>query len=243
MPTVLVTRPIFFSLPLIERIEAAGYRTLHEPLLDIRPLDTPRPPCAGAPFTMITSRATLQVLAARRALVADLLDTPCYGVGAQTVADAQRFGFKDVREGPGRAEALAKLIARSETKTRPLLHLCGEDTAPGAYDLLRAEGFDILPWPLYKAQPAQAFSDGIKEAFRLRRLDRALFFSARSAQTFVRLAKGEGFEPCCTRLAAIGLSESVAKELEALPWQSVLTADAPTEESMIACLFHSLPVT
>jgi uroporphyrinogen-III synthase len=64
----------------------------------------------------------------------------------------------------------------------------------------------------------------------------ALFFSPRTAASFVRLASEAGLVPSLARIGAVGLSAPVAAELSSVAWRWIATATAPNESSLLAAL-------
>lgn len=244
MVCVLLTRPKVFAAPLAERLRAGGYDVCIEPMLKMEPLPQSRPGKATHLVIALTSRLTMLALQERRQECEAFLKAPCYCVGAQTAADAQAFGFTDVRQGSGGALALADLILSSEGETLSVLHIGGVDSIPFFHEKLEKGGRNVvLHWPVYKAEARQTVSpDFAQKMLSNRGPDVALFFSQRTAQTFVDLTLKSGLGACCKRLSAIGLSSAVVEPLGRLPWASLLTADEPSEEAVLSCLSRSFPV-
>ncbi|HZB94148.1 MAG TPA: uroporphyrinogen-III synthase, partial [Stellaceae bacterium] len=61
----------------------------------------------------------------------------------------------------------------------------------------------------------------------------ALFFSPRTAATFVRLAAAAGVEDRCRALTALALSPAVASALTAVSWARIGVARAPTQAALL----------
>jgi len=87
---------------------------------------------------------------------------------------------------------------------------------------------------LYEARPAKSFTPQLIEAWRARRIDIALFFSPRTAATFVRLARSAGLDGA--GVSAYALSPAVAGTLASLPWGAVRVAGQPTQEALLAAI-------
>ena len=64
----------------------------------------------------------------------------------------------------------------------------------------------------------------------------ALFFSPRTAATFVRLAAAAGVGDACRPMVAVALSPAVAAALAALSWQAVRVAARPVQADLLAAL-------
>lgn len=243
MTSVLVTRPSHLAAPLIDLLKSEGYEVFFEPLLKITPLDEPTPHYRGKPAVLLTSRTTLWVMEDRREEMADLLDRPCYCIGEKTAAAAQHFGFTDIKVGAGNGAALAQIVLEGEKHSVPLLHIGGRDVAPDTHKILEDEGRKVHHWPVYGAEEIDEMTDATLKALRGSRVDGALFFSVRTAKTFVGHMIEKGLEVCCARISAAALSESVALALEPLPWAKVSVARAPYQEEMIAALARALALT
>jgi uroporphyrinogen-III synthase len=98
---------------------------------------------------------------------------------------------------------------------------------------LGAAGFALRRVVLYEAQPAAELGSATRDALRLGHLDLALFFSPRTAATFVNLTAAAGLGAACGRITAIALSPAVASGLEALAWRGVRSAGAPTQSALL----------
>src|ERR1700720_2970342 len=111
MPSILITRPRATAEPLARELEHLGYTAVIEPLLNIVPLTTPRPP--GPPFDtiIITSGNVLPALEKRRSEIADLFNTPCFCVGPRTAEKASAFGFRNVQSAESDGAELARFAA------------------------------------------------------------------------------------------------------------------------------------
>ncbi len=243
MRVVLLTRPLLLASPSITTLRQLGYGVFHEPLLTIQPLASPRPSFASQPLIIITSRVVFDVLSSRKEAVEAFLSCPCYCVGEKTAQAARAFGFIDIRRAVIDSQELARCLIRQEAKTRPILHIGGEDREAAFYAMLRDAGWsDIRVWRVYKAETTQALSQELMSLLSHHKFDAALFYSARTAGIFAELISQNKLEPCCSRLTAIGLSPSVLLPLSRLSFQAVLTAKAPTETDLMTCLATHVPL-
>lgn len=239
MAVVLVTRPVLRAQKVTDRLRAAGHEAICEPLLDIVALITPRPFLVHRPVLVLTSATTLSVLQARRDAVADLLGARCYCVGDETAAEAQAFGFQDVISARGDGESLANLVLEREGNGSPILHIGGLDVSPQPALALRGAGREVLHWPVYEARPVLRFSQPCRDKLAQNAIDAVLFFSVRTAQTFVNCIQAGSLEPCCAALFAVGSSEAVVRSLAPLPFGRVAFAPEPSAEALWTC-FSSL---
>jgi len=227
----LVTRPRADADAVARALEARGLEVMVEPLLDITPVPGATVDLNGVQAILVTSANGVRALAntvARR-------DLPVWAVGEATAAEARRVGFGRVESAGGDVESLAALVAaRVDPTAGTLLHASGHDLAGELASLLLGRGFAVRRAVLYDARPVKSFSPALIEALRGRTLDLALFFSPRTAATFVRLARSAGLDGAAVR--AYALSAAVAGALASLPWQTVRVAERPTQEALLAAL-------
>lgn len=164
-------------------------------------------------------------------------DIPVYAVGERTGAVAEENRFYNVESAGGNVEALAALV---EQRCKPtdgvLLHPAGTAVAGDLGGTLGAAGFAVRRAVVYEAHQATGFSGEIRMALLDGEVDMVMFFSPRTAKTFVDLAVAEGLEPACERLEALCLSEPVAKAADPIMWRRVMVAPQPTQDSLLATL-------
>lgn len=230
---LLVTRPRSEGEAIAERLREAGIETLLEPMLDLVPLAHPPLDFKGVQGVLLTSRGAARALAdatPNRALA-------LFAVGDATADMARDLGFGDVTSAGGDGAALAKLVRNGADPAKgALLHVRGAHTVGGLADDLSASGFTVREAVLYEARPAARLSTGCADALRSGALDGALFFSPRSAETFVNLARMAGLEAAAARLDAYCFSDAVAKAATGLGWRRVLVAPSPDLDAMVGLL-------
>lgn len=230
---LLVTRPRSEGEALAARLREVGIETFLEPMLDLVPLPHPPLDFKGVQGVLLTSRGAAHALAAAvtgRSLA-------LYAVGDATAGVARQLGFGNVTSADGDAAALAKLVRDEVDPARgALLHVRGAHSAGDLAGDLSASGFTVRETVLYEARPAAQLSTGCAEALRSGALDGVLFFSPRSAETFVNLARMAGLEATAARLGAYCLSDAVAKAAADLGWGCVVVSPSPDLEAMIGLL-------
>ena len=238
-PHVLVTRPAEDSEPLAGRLRALGFAVSVEPMLEIHWLDGPEPDVENVQALLFTSANGVRGYARRTSR----RDRPVYAVGDATATAAREAGFTRVESASGDVYALAALVrARCTATDGPLLHVAGTKLAGDLAGMLAEDGFSILRETLYDAVPTGRLSDGTAEALRTGTLDAVLFFSPRTARSFVRLVNEAGLIDRCRTVDALCLSPAVAEaartygELGVTPWQSVRVAPRPEQDSLLGLL-------
>jgi len=233
----LVTRPREdaegIAVPLAER----GLEVVIEPLLEIAPVEGADLDLDGLQGILVTSANGIRALARLhpdRAL-------PVWAVGDASARQARELGFQRVESAGGDVDSLAALVkARVEPGNGALLHAAGSKVAGDLGGGLEAAGYRVRRAVLYQARPATALSADLQAQLTAEAIDLALFFSPRTAATFVRLAEAAGLGYRCRAVTAYALSPAVAGELAALSWRSIRCAAAPTQAAMLAALDHDL---
>jgi uroporphyrinogen-III synthase len=232
-PVALVTRPRAEAEALVPALAARGLVAVIEPLLEIELAAAPTLDLAGVQAVLCTSANGVRALA--RATADRRL--PLYAVGEATAARARAEGFAAVT---GAGGAVDDLVGLAAARLRPeggrLLHVAGRVAAGDLAGALRGRGFAVDRANLYEARPASALSLPTLRALRQEEIGFALFFSARTAAVFVRLATEAGVFACCARIGAVVISPAVAAELTPLPWAEVRWAAHPDQPSLLAAL-------
>ena len=239
---ILLTRPRADAEDLAKLLDARGHEVLLEPLLEI--VAVPGEPVAATDSQAIlfTSANGVRALLARNADdISALRHLPVYAVGDATGRAAKEAGFAEVISASGDVKALAALVAaRVRPEAGPLLHVAASDVAGDLAGLLGAQGFTVTRAVLYEAKKAEALSAETAGALRRGEIPAALFFSPRTAATFVALAGAADLAPALGRTTAVCLSAAVADAIDDLPgaasWRDILTAAEPTQDSLLSAL-------
>lgn len=229
---LLLTRPREDAEGSAEALRALGHEVEIEPLLTIRlrreALDPARD-LAGVQALAITSLNGLRAYLAAQGP----RELPVFAVGPASAAAARAAGFTEVRSAEGDALALAALILASlDPAAGALLHPAGTVSAGGLSERLGAAGFELRRLVLYEAVPAERLSERTQQRLGERAFEGALFYSPRTAATFVSLVRAAGLEACCTGLSAYCLSPAVAAALEPLGLRRLRVATEPHEAAL-----------
>lgn len=238
MPRLLVTRPAAEAEALCRQLDARGFATDAAPLLQIIPRQDAGPALAaaldGVRHLLVTSANGLRAFAA----LSPRRDLQVLAVGPASADAAAQAGFADVAAAGGDVDALAALVrARLSPATAgPLLHAAGTTLAGDLAAMLRADGFELRRVALYDAVPAAALPADMAARFGAGAYAAALFFSPRTAATFVTLAGAAGIAGGAAATRALCLSANVAAAVAPLPWRGVATATEPSEAALLALL-------
>lgn len=227
----LITRPEDDSISLRHELERRGVAVMVEPMLTVVPVAGARLDLDGVQGLMFTSSNGVRAFAA----LSDRRDLAAWAVGDATAGSCRAAGFATVFSAGGDVEDLTRLVTR---RCRPeagrLLHVAGSVSAGDLAGGLRKAGFAVDRVPLYEARPATGLGDRLKQALIEGALDAVLFFSPRTAATFVTLVQAAGLGARCRRIDALCLSQAVAGKLGALAWHGIRVATKPTQEALLA---------
>jgi uroporphyrinogen-III synthase len=233
----LVTRPSEDAAPLVRALADRGIDAVVAPLLAIAALpDAARQltdALIGAQALLFTSANGARFFAAsspRREL-------PVFAVGDASAAAARIAGFRAVTSAGGDVSDLAQLVrAKLAPQHGALVHAAGSVVAGDLGAALQAAGFTYRRAVIYDAVTAGTLPPEAAAAMREGALELALFFSPRTAATFVRLVHAADLARTVSAITALGLSEAVAAALAPLSWQAIRVAAQPTQGALIAAL-------
>ena len=229
----LVTRPREDAAELAAALAARGIEAVIEPLIDIHFRTEPAPDLAGAQAVLCTSANGVRALArlsGERAL-------PLFAVGDATAARARAEGFADVASAGGDVGDLAQLVrARLRPQAGRLVHVAGSAVAGDLAGDLGAAGFAVDRLVLYEAHPAAALSSATASALASGLIGFALFFSPRTAATFVRLADRAGVIDGLDRTAAVSISAAADAALGSVRFRERRIAATPNQSGLLTAL-------
>lgn len=229
----LVTRPREDSISLTAALERRGFSVLAEPLLSIHIRTDVRLDLEGVQGYLATSANGVRALAANHAP----RHLPVWAVGDATARTARDLGFPFVESAHGDAASLTRLVAQKvRAADGPLLHAAGTKVAGDLSGGLGRLGYAIRREILYEARAAENLSPVLLQAMAAEAVDLAVFFSPRTAQTFVTLAAAAGCRDAGKAIAAYALSPAVRDALDAMPWRRILTAARPEQDALLACI-------
>ena len=225
MVRLLVTRPEPDASETAARLNALNIETVVDPLLIAETLATTLPPADGFAALAATSANALRALHDRGELPR-LLKLPVYAVGDRTAVVAREFGFAEVISAGGDFSDLVSLLSKAGVDG-PILYPAARQQAGDLAKALAPHGIMVITAPVYAMNAVSKF----QATTDFRALDGALFYSRRTAQTFVSLADRAAER---SQLGMLCLSEAVAEPLIAAHFVRVSLADHPSEEAMMA---------
>lgn len=230
---LLLTRPEAESRSLRDALQARGHAVDVAPMLAIRSkrdADLPLNNVTALLFTSANGVRAFTDATPRR-------DFIVYAVGPASALAATAAGFTRVEAAGGDVDLLAELVrARHSAGSGTLLHAAGSARAGDLQAMLQADGYDVRRAVLYDAETAIVLPPAVAETFGRSAYDGVLFFSPRTAATFVTLIQAAGVASGAAHAAAYCLSANVAREASALTWQRVAVAASPSEADLVALL-------
>lgn len=226
----LITRPLGDAEALAETLRVRGVDSAIAPMLTIEPIVDAALDLSDVQAVLLTSsngaRALAEATAERGIRI--------FAVGDSTARVARNHKFFRVESAGGDIEDLARLVAHKlDPDDGPILHAAGQVVARDLSGVMINAGFTLRRVVLYKAEPATAMPGTASAALSAGTVDAVLFFSPRTAATFVTLAKQAGLEGQCEKVSALCLSAPVADAARELRWRSVEIAERPDQAQLL----------
>jgi uroporphyrinogen-III synthase len=231
MARMLVTRPLPDAEETAWRLAALDIEAVTCPLLTHRTLDTGLPEATGFAAIVFTSANSLRALEERGALGA-YLGLKAYAVGDRTAAAAREHGFADVESAGGSFADMVELLAHAELEG-PVFYPAAQDHRGDLGKSLAPFGAMAITTHVYAMEPVEDISAEVVEALGSGAIAAGLFYSRRTAETFVRLCGSRLDRAVRTRFGALCLSEAVAEPLLDAHFVRVGLADNPSEDAMM----------
>jgi uroporphyrinogen-III synthase len=228
---VLITRPEPGAGETASRVAALGLQPIVAPLLTITLRRTSLPPSGRVQAILVTSGNAIP------AIPASHRHLPLFAVGAATAQRARASGFDRVSSADGDSDALAALVGeRCDPSAGPLLLAAGHGQGHMLAGHLRQRGFRVQRRVVYIATPAQSLPGVAHAALATSSLTAALFFSAETAQAFVRLIELARLHETVRQVDALAIGRPAAVALQALPWRRIRVAAQPNQDAMLELL-------
>lgn len=229
---ILITRPEDDAAETARQVFLMGFEPLVAPVLSIENIHVTLPEssaCQGLIFSSANAVRAFQALKPDPAF----LGKPVFAVGEHTTKVAAETGFRDVRNALGTVRDLVALIRRQMAPPARLLYLRGREIRDNPAILLpQSEGWSIDGITVYGADPVDEPSPEALQAIESGQVAAVLFYSARSAATFMTLYGHLDFSGA----KALCLADSVLESLNRRQWGEVVISDRPDQSGMLALL-------
>ncbi len=228
---MLVTRPEPDASDTAARLGALGIEAATCPLLIPETLDTSLPDPSGFAALVVTSAQALKSLD-ERGVLERYVHLPLYAVGDRTAEVAKSMGFAQAESASGAFADLVNLLAHAPVEG-PILYPAARHLSGDLARSLAPFGRMVITTEIYVMNPVEALPDAIATELASGAFDAVLFYSRRTAQTFVQVA-GNGIDPeLRAALGMLCISEAVAEPLLDAHFVRVGLADHPSEEAMM----------
>ena len=232
-PRILITRPREDAEALAAELARRGFPVMIQPMLEIRMPEGPPLDLEGVQALLFTSANGVRATAARTTV----RDLPVLAVGDATARAARDEGFVQVESARGDVESLAGLVkARLDPAAGRLFHAAGSAVAGDLAGDLDGAGFRLERQALYAAEPLTELYPATAEALYAGTIDAVLFFSPRTAQSFVKVVQRAGLADRLGGVVALCLSEAVGTAVRTVEWQDIHVAAQPDQESLLDLL-------
>ncbi len=229
---MLVTRPEPDASETAARLAALDIGAVKAPLLKFTLLQTTLPEPPGFAALAATSTSALRALH-DRGEIPRFRHLPLYAVGERTAGAAHALGFAEVISADGNLSALVDLLAQARLEG-PILYPAARDQSGDLARALAPHGVMVITAPVYAMAAAERMDDGVLASLDGGNIAGGLFYSRRTAQTFVSLADSRLGREAHKQLGMLCLSEAVAAPLLDAHFVRVGLADHPSEEAMMS---------
>jgi uroporphyrinogen-III synthase len=229
MLRMLVTRPEPDASETAGKLRALGIEPVLEPLLRFETLPTSLPEPAGFAALVLTSTNALRALK-ERGRMADFFGLKAFAVGNRTAAAAKAAGFADVTSADGNMDDLVTAIAKAGL-TGPVFYPAARERAGNLSKALAAHGIMAITTEMYGMAPVPELSATTRAAIEAGAIEAGLFYSRRTAETFIGLSAGIARR---ADLRLLCLSEAVAAPFMKAHLLRVSLAEHPSEEAMLS---------
>ncbi len=231
MVRLLVTRPEPDVHDSVARLAALGIEGVAQPLLTRATLHVGLPAPAGFAAMTLTSANALRALEERGQL-APYRGLTVFAVGERTAAAARASGFLDVRDAGGTLQQLVSQLAAARLGG-PVFYPAPRHQSGDLARALAPHGVMVVTARVYEMRAVSALPAVVLAGLEAGAFTGALFYSRRTAETFVALAAALG-AVARARLGVLCLSEQVAAPLVAARFVRVGLAEHASEAAMMA---------
>ena len=225
---MLVTRPEPDASETAARLSALDIEPIVEPLLTYEPLTTTLPDPSGFAAMVVTSGNALRALH-MRGEIDRYKGLKLFAVGDRTAAAARKLGFAEVVSAQGDVRDLIGLLAEAGLNG-PIFYPAARVRSGDLGKALARHGIMVITTPVYAMTAAPRFNETTRTHLDGGTLNAALFYSRRTAETFVSLTAALSAK---ARLGMLCLSETVAAPLIAAHFVRVALAEHPSEDAMM----------
>lgn len=227
---ILITRPKEDAEILAGEIEALGFETLIEPMLVIKHVEVDLPDLSPFDGFIFTSSNGVRSFSS----LSDVRDQPVFTVGEKTAYEAIQAGFSNVQSSGRDVTALVEFL---KTQKGMYAHFRGQDITKSLVgELSDFQEMEIKEFITYRAEKVTEISPNILKNIENNNVSNVLFYSKRTAKTFVQLIQNCECTSFVRSIKALCLADSMVECLSVLPWKEIQVAKHPDQGSMLELL-------
>ncbi|MFT8782433.1 uroporphyrinogen-III synthase [Acetobacter syzygii] len=229
---VIITRPEPGLSESAADVARLGWVPVLAPALHVRQCVLTGLPKQSAAVVLTSGQA---VAAAAQSVA---LSVPVFAVGNATAHKARMAGFTTVWSAQGNAQDLAAMLVRQCAPVQgSLLLLSGAGQGVELAASLRVHGFAVVRRVAYRTAPVVECPESVCHGLQAQQLGTILFFSARSAQSWLNMVRQSSMWHQLLALRAVVISAVVAQTLHKAGWTGpVQVAARPDAPAMLAAL-------
>jgi len=218
----LITRPLAQSIDLQDLLKTKNIDSIIEPMIEIMPIPMDEITNIAQDFIIITSANAIRCFSClTRERSAKMLV-----IGRDSAQLANMLGFYNIVHIAQDVDELIKFINNNIKGS--MLYLRSDHITKDLKAIIGAE--EII---IYKSISAKSLSKEVISHIMAGRINHIWFFSKRSAQIFMSLAKQYQIEKHLNNIIILAISDNVAKILVERSWKKILIARNPSQEAMV----------
>lgn len=223
---ILITRSEPGASETAQRVRAAGFEPIIEPLFAIAPIEAAIPAFDALAFTSANGARQFARLSSRR-------DAPVFCVGERTAQAARDTGFADVMSAEGDVDALADLIVRKLTPGARLLHAGNAESRGDLAGRLSALGHAARFVAIFEAVPVTSPGPCLSDALAGKtQVDAVMIHSPRAAAILARFVEVSGGHAC---FPVVAISDAAVAALKGHATRVEIAA-TPDEAALVSAL-------
>lgn len=221
---ILITRPLEQGLETQKALIAKGYKADCQPFLDVT-YHKIRKDISYYKGLIFTSCHGVQAFCESYRL----RDMSVFAVGDATAQTAEKAGFKNVQSASGTLDDLENLLAQNPPHGS-LLYVRGKHISKEIKEEYIQE---IIG---YHTDLIDNICDDVEGKLRSGVYSYVLFYSTRTAASFVEMMISKNLSESLKGIKALCLAPSMVKSLSVLPWQDIWVAQQPNQDSLLELL-------
>lgn len=216
MTYVLLTRPEEDSQELKAKLIAPA---ILSPLLKVKQIVKKVTLPAGVTDLIVTSARIFEMVSN----IKSMTSIPVWCVGEATANAAKAAGFETIFQVNRSAqEILERIIHECSKDSSHFAHICGSVVHVDLADALTKLGFKADKLIVYETEAAQSLISEAETIMQAGLIQQIPFFSLRTAEVFIELAKKSEWADQLSGVTALAHSEAIARILKQLSWKDII---------------------